>query len=967
MFRLTTLGVVDLRDDRGHPVRDVLAQPKRVALLAFLAVEGARTPVSRDRVLALFWPESDEARARNALSQALHHVRQALGPGVVESEGPHTIGVNRERLWCDAAVFTDSLERGETELALDLYRGQFCPSLIIGGTPDLEQWLDAQRRSLQRQAFDALRAAARRSCERGDGAAAARAAARALAMHPDDEADVRTLLALLERAGDAAGALLAYKEFEHRLAAELETTPAPETRRLIDAIRRRRDAASVAAESVPAPVAAPPAPAPAATHAEPVRPGAPPPRRPALPARLAAIVLFAVTAAAIVVLVPRQREAATPVKTLAVLPFTVRGGSELGYLREGVVDLLSAKLDGAAGFRAVDPRSVIAAAHADSEAAATPEGGARIAGRLGARWFISGDLVEAAGRLEISGSLFDTQGGPTAVSTVNVSGATPALFGLLDALTSRILARLIVGRDTALTKLAAVTTSSLPALRAFLRGEQALRAGRDAQAAVAFREAADLDTTFALAQYRLALTGTWVYVPEARNPTAWAETAARHADRLTPLGRGLLTAYRAYRETRADDAERLYRGVLEGHPDNVEAWLMLGETLFHFNPLRGRPPMEAWAPFQRALALDSNAHAMLHLARLAASEGRLGALDSLVRAYLERYADAERTIEMRALRAAAHDDARERGAVASEVRRSDNIVTVGVVQAELLYAQRPDAAGQLAPALMPPAGAADQVLVIGRRMLSEAGLAMGRWGPEPAERLLGRAADRDWLLETEALLASSAFFSVPQARVASLRDSIAARRPYPSLNVLIQPTALDLSSEMRTYLLGLLSARLGDSAAARRYAAELEAVRGANVAAPSRDLARALRAEIARSSGDLAGALAQIERFTLSPTIELATQHWGVRERFLHAELLHALGRDEEALRLYDSFLGPWDLPWAAAAHYRRGEIQARLGHREHARFHYGRFVRLWKDCDPEFRPLLDQATRALALLGAPS
>ena len=63
-------------------MREVLAQPKRVALLAYLVVEGQRVPVPRDRLLALFWPESDEARARNALSQALHHLRQALGTDV---------------------------------------------------------------------------------------------------------------------------------------------------------------------------------------------------------------------------------------------------------------------------------------------------------------------------------------------------------------------------------------------------------------------------------------------------------------------------------------------------------------------------------------------------------------------------------------------------------------------------------------------------------------------------------------------------------------------------------------------------------------------------------------------------------------------------------------------------------------------------------------------------------------------
>ena len=50
------------------------------------------------------------------------------------------------------------------------------------------------------------------------------------------------------------------------------------------------------------------------------------------------------------------------VRTLAVFPFTVRGNSELSYLREGMVDLLSAKMNGTSQFRAIDPRGIIAAA-----------------------------------------------------------------------------------------------------------------------------------------------------------------------------------------------------------------------------------------------------------------------------------------------------------------------------------------------------------------------------------------------------------------------------------------------------------------------------------------------------------------------------------------------------------------------------------------------------------------------------
>ena len=83
MLRLRTLGAVDLRDSLGRPVREVLSRPKRISLLIYVAVEGARRPVRREEVQAIFWPESDEERARNGLSQSLYHLRQVLGADVI--------------------------------------------------------------------------------------------------------------------------------------------------------------------------------------------------------------------------------------------------------------------------------------------------------------------------------------------------------------------------------------------------------------------------------------------------------------------------------------------------------------------------------------------------------------------------------------------------------------------------------------------------------------------------------------------------------------------------------------------------------------------------------------------------------------------------------------------------------------------------------------------------------------------
>ena len=89
------------------------------------------------------------------------------------------------------------------------------------------------------------------------------------------------------------------------------------------------------------------------------------------------------------------------------------------------------------------------------------------------------------------------------------------------------------------------------------------------------------------------------------------------------------------------------------------------------------------------------------------------------------------------------------------------------------------------------------------------------------------------------------------------------------------------------------------------------------------------------------------------------------RARFLRAEALHALGRDEEALGWYASFPDPngQDLVFVAPARRRSAEIAQQLGRRADAVRHYAGFLALWQDADPELQPDVHRAAVALALL----
>lgn len=82
-FRL--LGTLQLLESNGRDLTEVVAQPKLAALLAYLTLARPRGFQRRDTLLALFWPDLDEKRARHALNQALYALRHALGNGVLTS------------------------------------------------------------------------------------------------------------------------------------------------------------------------------------------------------------------------------------------------------------------------------------------------------------------------------------------------------------------------------------------------------------------------------------------------------------------------------------------------------------------------------------------------------------------------------------------------------------------------------------------------------------------------------------------------------------------------------------------------------------------------------------------------------------------------------------------------------------------------------------------------------------------
>jgi DNA-binding SARP family transcriptional activator len=245
VVELRILGTVSLVGAGGRELRSVLAQPKRVALLAYLAAASPGRFHRRDSLVALFWPELDQDHARAALRQALHGLRRSLGEGTLASRGDDEVGLDEQRFWCDVAAFTSAVRTGRHAEALELYSGDLLKGFFISGTPEFEHWLEDERAALRRRAADAARRLAESSRSSGDASLAAHWGRRGAALARDDEGALRRLIALLDDLGDRAGAVQAYETFARRLAAEYEVEPSAETKALIAAVRARETAGTI--------------------------------------------------------------------------------------------------------------------------------------------------------------------------------------------------------------------------------------------------------------------------------------------------------------------------------------------------------------------------------------------------------------------------------------------------------------------------------------------------------------------------------------------------------------------------------------------------------------------------------------------------------------------------------------------------------------------------------------------------
>jgi TolB-like protein/DNA-binding SARP family transcriptional activator/Flp pilus assembly protein TadD len=346
LIELRTFGALDLRGSDGRELRTILAQPKRLALLVYLAAATPGLFQRRDTLLALFWPDRDLAHARAALSRAVHYLRASLGEGVLLSRGDEELGLDPDLLFCDAARFRELLNDDRLVDALEVYRGKFLEGFFVSDAPELERWIETERQQFRASAAAAARSIAVSAEAKGDLGLALHWAKQAASHAPYDESDVRRVLGLLERTGERAAAVEFFQQFSRRLGDELELEPSADTVALVTAITSARQ------DAAPAP---PSAQVPEVANVRQQPTPSVPPTRPRLRARTVALALLPVFALGATLVWSAASHNAPDVRerpSIAVLPL-VNLGPDSGnqYFSDGMTHELIAALSQVEGLR----------------------------------------------------------------------------------------------------------------------------------------------------------------------------------------------------------------------------------------------------------------------------------------------------------------------------------------------------------------------------------------------------------------------------------------------------------------------------------------------------------------------------------------------------------------------------------------------------------------------------------------
>ena len=235
MYTLTTLGGLSIVGPAG--LRTRLAPRKRALALLTLAASSAKDGISRDRAMALLWPELDTASARNNLKQTVFGIRQALEVEVFDRTSPN-IRLEPREIAVDLHHFEHALAVGAHEEAVGDYAGPFLDGFFLPNLIEFDRWVERVRQRLDLGYARALETLAVRARLRGDASAAIHWYRRLVEYDPVSTSSVLGIMLTLVTAGEPLEALKYYQQHVKLLRDEFDAKPNPKIEVAAERIRQ---------------------------------------------------------------------------------------------------------------------------------------------------------------------------------------------------------------------------------------------------------------------------------------------------------------------------------------------------------------------------------------------------------------------------------------------------------------------------------------------------------------------------------------------------------------------------------------------------------------------------------------------------------------------------------------------------------------------------------------------------------
>jgi DNA-binding SARP family transcriptional activator/Flp pilus assembly protein TadD len=240
MLHLKTFGGLSVEID-GTPGTGAAQQRKTLGLLALLAAAGSRG-LSRDKLIASLWPETDAEHGRGLLKQACYALRRDLHARDLFL-GSIQLRLNPAVISSDVESFACALQENDAGRAVSVYNAPFLDGFYLNGGGEFENWAGTERARLAGQYRTALEVLSAEATGRGEYRLAANWWRRVLELDPLSSHAALSLMTALDRAGERAEALRCGQAYGELVHSELGTDPSPE---LSAWIEQRRHLTSIA-------------------------------------------------------------------------------------------------------------------------------------------------------------------------------------------------------------------------------------------------------------------------------------------------------------------------------------------------------------------------------------------------------------------------------------------------------------------------------------------------------------------------------------------------------------------------------------------------------------------------------------------------------------------------------------------------------------------------------------------------